>query len=254
MMVRKGAATKAPQQPKPKAQQQPGGRRRRRGRSIEPISRPLNPPAAVGSTLKAGRGRTAGVSDWFDTGMITSYLGGFQRTAGTTDSQVFIVSPAALDRVGTIAKAYALWRPKHWEIVYLPRCSTQTDGSIEMGFLLDYADSVPTNTRTMASSTSFTTSNVWGGGDGSSLLHTSMKSMGNAVTSALPCDEFSNKWYKLSWSTPEESENAHLTDTYVPARFVVRSDFPVVTADQPGHLWLRSRILLKGSVSPSTNL
>lgn len=180
------------------------------------------------------------------------YLGEFSQPT-TASAQVYPCTPKLFPRLAQLARCWAKFRFSRFEPIYLPSCGTSSVGMVELGFLYSYRDSVPTSTASMTSSAGFTTASVWGGRDGASLLNHSRPPVkgSDVVMTALDCSR--SQWYNYTSSDPPEDEASALTDTYIPARLVVRSDVTVATETKPGKLWVRVCVHVRDPIDPSTN-
>nr|QUS52761.1 capsid protein [Mute swan feces associated sobemovirus 1] len=249
----------APPQGKPRRSKQQAGsksRSRRRAQSVERVagsSRSMSAPSAAGysvSRLPAGL-VTAGAG--LDLGEMVFYLGEFVQPITSLTAQVYNVTPSLFPRLAALAKCWAKYRFLRFEPIYLPSCGTSTLGMVEMGFLYSFRDATPTSTTAITSCAGFTTASVWSGGKGSSLLNHSNPPPkdSDVVMTSMDC---SKSWMNYTSASPEASEPSALTDTYIPARLVVRSDIIVEKENRPGKLWVRVRVLVRDPVNPADNV
>nr|WMX25422.1 capsid protein [Cynosurus mottle virus]WMX25432.1 capsid protein [Cynosurus mottle virus] len=230
-------------------------RSRRRARSVErPAgSGSMTAPSAAGYSVKRLPAGLMSVGASHDLGEMVFYLGEFVQPTTTLTAQVYQVTPALFPRLAQLARCWAKYRFLRFEPIYLPSCGTSTTGMVELGFLYSFRDATPTSTEAMTASSGFTTASVWGGKDGASLLSHSSPPPKNSdvVMSAMNCP---NQWYNYTSVTPESSEPPALTDTYIPARFIARSDLVVSSENRPGKLWVRVRIVVRDPVNPVDNV
>lgn len=208
-------------------------------------------PSASGYSISRPLGGVLSSSRLTDLGMCTIHIDQFKRPTTSNTAQVFACTPDLFPRLAHIAKCWAKWRVLRFEVIYLPSCSLSTNGTVEMAFLYSYKDAIPTSTNGMSACSGFTTASVWAGSDGAKLLSSSGPVTGNAVVAKMDCKP---TWYNYTSARPESSEAAALTDTYIPARLVVRSNLLVASEDSPGDIYARVHFQVMDPVNPESNL
>nr|CBA11925.1 coat protein [Rice yellow mottle virus]CBA11942.1 coat protein [Rice yellow mottle virus] len=238
-MARKGKKTNSNQN------QQGKKSRRPRGRSAEP--RLQRAPVAQASRIS---GMVPGPlsSNVWPVGRSVEFLMDFKRSATSGDATIFNCVPFNLPRVWSLARCYSLWKPTRWDVVYLPEVSAATAGSIEMCYLYDYADTIPSDTGKMSRTAGFVTSSVWYGAEGCHLL--TGGSARNAVVASMDCSRVD--WRRVTSSIPSDVD-PNVVNTILPARLAVRSSIKPAVDDAPGKLYAIVSMVLRDPVDPTLN-
>jgi len=172
----------------------------------------------------------------------------FKRSATTGEATTFDCVPFNLPRVWNLARCYSLWKPTRWDIVYLPEVSSTTAGSIEMCFLYDYADTVPSDTGKMSRTAGFVTSSVWYGAEGCHFLKDDIRR--NAVVASMDCSRVG--WCRVTSSIPTGAD-PNVVNSILPARLAVRSSIKPTIDDAPGKLYAIVGMVLRDPVDPTLN-
>nr|CAI56733.1 coat protein [Rice yellow mottle virus] len=229
----------------PNQNQQGKKNRRPRGRSVEP--RLQRAPVAQASRIS---GMVPGPlsSNVWPVNRSVEFLMDFKRSATSVDATIFNCVPFNLPRVWSLARCYSLWKPTRWDVVYLPEVSAATAGSIEMCYLYDYADTVPSDTGKMSRTASFVTSSVWYGAEGCHLL--TGGSARNAVVASMDCSRVD--WKRVTSSIPSDVD-PNVVNTILPARLAVRSSIKSAVDDTPGKLYAIVSMVLRDPVDPTLN-
>nr|CAI56725.1 coat protein [Rice yellow mottle virus] len=227
-------------------QNQQGKKNRRpRGRSVEP--RLQRAPVAQASRIS---GMVPGPlsSNVWPVNRSVEFLMDFKRSATSVDATIFNCVPFNLPRVWSLARCYSLWKPTRWDVVYLPEVSAATAESIEMCYLYDYADTVPSDTGKMSRTAGFVTSSVWYGAEGCHLL--TGGSARNAVVASMDCSRVD--WKRVTSSIPSDVD-PNVVNTILPARLAVRSSIKPAVDDTPGKLYAIVSMVLRDPVDPTLN-
>nr|CAI56724.1 coat protein [Rice yellow mottle virus] len=227
-------------------QNQQGKKNRRpRGRSVEP--RLQRAPVAQASRIS---GMVPGPlsSNVWPVNRSVEFLMDFKRSATSVDATIFNCVPFNLPRVWSLARCYSSWKPTRWDVVYLPEVSAATAGSIEMCYLYDYADTVPSDTGKMSRTAGFVTSSVWYGAEGCHLL--TGGSARNAVVASMDCSRVD--WKRVTSSIPSDVD-PNVVNTILPARLAVRSSIKPAVDDTPGKLYAIVSMVLRDPVDPTLN-
>nr|CAI56737.1 coat protein [Rice yellow mottle virus] len=227
-------------------QNQQGKKNRRpRGRSVEP--RLQRAPVAQASRIS---GMVPGPlsSNVWPVNRSVEFLMDFKRSATSVDATIFNCVQFNLPRVWSLARCYSLWKPTRWDVVYLPEVSAATAGSIEMCYLYDYADTVPSDTGKMSRTAGFVTSSVWYGAEGCHLL--TGGSARNAVVASMDCSRVD--WKRVTSSIPSDVD-PNVVNTILPARLAVRSSIKPAVDDTPGKLYAIVSMVLRDPVDPTLN-
>nr|CBA11929.1 coat protein [Rice yellow mottle virus] len=238
-MARRGKKTNSNQN------QQGKKSRRPRGRSAEP--RLQRAPVAQASRIS---GMVPGPlsSNVWPVNRSVEFLMDFKRSATSADATIFNCVPFNLPRVWSLARCYSLWKPTRWDVVYLPEVSAATAGSIEMCYLYDYADTIPSDTGKMSRTAGFVTSSVWYGAEGCHLL--TGGSARNAVVASMDCSRVD--WKRVTSSIPSKVD-PNVVNTILPARLAVRSSIKPAVDDAPGKLYAIVSMVLRDPVDPTLN-
>nr|CAI56731.1 coat protein [Rice yellow mottle virus] len=238
-MARKGKKTNS------NRNQQGKKNRRPRGRSVEP--RLQRAPVAQASRIS---GMVPGPlsSNVWPVNRSVEFLMDFKRSATSGDATIFNCVPFNLPRVWSLARCYSLWKPTRWDVVYPPEVSAATAGSIEMCYLYDYADTVPSDTGKMSRTAGFVTSSVWYGAEGCHLL--TGGSARNAVVASMDCSRVD--WKRVTSSIPSDVD-PNVVNTILPARLAVRSSVKPAVDDTPGKLYAIVSMVLRDPVDPTLN-
>nr|WKS02860.1 coat protein [Rice yellow mottle virus]WKS02861.1 coat protein [Rice yellow mottle virus] len=176
------------------------------------------------------------------------FLADFKRSSTSADATTYNCVPFNLPRVWSLARCYSMWKPTRWDVVYLPEVSATVAGSIEMCFLYDYADTIPSDTGKMSRTAGFVTSSVWYGAEGCHLL--SGGSARNAVVASMDCSRVG--WKRVTSSIPS-SVDPNVVNTILPARLAVRSSIKPAVDDAPGKLYAIVSMVLRDPVDPTLN-
>nr|WPN08832.1 coat protein [Rice yellow mottle virus] len=238
-MARKGKKTNSNQVRQGKKKS-----RRPRGRSAEPqLQRAL---VAQASRISGTVPGPLSSNSWPVHSV--EFLMDFTRSATSADAITFNCVPFNLPRVWSLARCYSLWKPTRWDVVYLPEVSAATAGSIEMCYLYDYADAIPSDTGKMSRTAGFVTSSVWYGAEGCHLL--SGGSARNAVVASMDCSRVG--WRRVTGSIPSGVDSSFVVNT-LPARLAVRSSIKPAVGDAPGKLYAIVSMVLRDPVDPTLN-
>nr|WPM94928.1 coat protein [Rice yellow mottle virus]WPN08843.1 coat protein [Rice yellow mottle virus]WPN08847.1 coat protein [Rice yellow mottle virus]WPN08848.1 coat protein [Rice yellow mottle virus] len=238
-MARKGKKTNSN-----RAQQGKKKSRRPRGRSAEPQLQ--RAPVAQASRISGTVPGPLSSNSWPVHSV--EFLMDFKRSATSADAVTFNCVPFNLPRVWSLARCYSLWKPTRWDVVYLPEVSAATAGSIEMCYLYDYADAIPSDTGKMSRTAGFVTSSVWYGAEGCHLL--SGGSARNAVVASMDCSRVG--WRRVTGSILS-SVDSNVVNTKLPARLAVRSSIKPAVGDAPGKLYAIVSMVLRDPVDPTLN-
>lgn len=95
----------------------------------------------------------------------------FTVRTDTTPSRI-VVYPTQTSWLANVARGYSRFRYKKLRVVYIPYCSTSTNGNLTMAFGYDFNDQTPPNTDQLTSYYNSTSTALWGGSEGGSLLMT----------------------------------------------------------------------------------
>nr|WPN08833.1 coat protein [Rice yellow mottle virus] len=238
-MARKGKKTNSNQVRQGKKKS-----RRPRGRSAEPQLQ--RAPVAQASRISGTVPGPLSSNTWPVHSV--EFLMDFTRSATSADAITFNCVPFNLPRVWSLARCYSLWKPTRWDVVYLPEVSAATAGSIEMCYLYDYADAIPSDTGKMSRTAGFVTSSVWYGAEGCHLL--SGGSARNAVVASMDCSRVG--WRRVTGSIPSGVDSSFVVNT-LPARLAVRSSIKPAVGDAPGKLYAIVSMVLRDPVDPTLN-
>nr|AKB91476.1 coat protein [Rice yellow mottle virus] len=218
--------------------------RRPRGRSAEP--RLQRAPVAQASRISGTVPGPLSSNTWPVHSV--EFLMDFKRSATSADATTFNCVPFNLPRVWNLARCYSMWKPTRWDVIYLPEVSAATAGSIEMCYLYDYADAVPSDTGKMSRTAGFVTSSVWYGAEGCHLLNGGTAR--NAVVASMDCSRVG--WKRVTSSIPD-SVDPNVVNTILPARLAVRSSIKPTVDDVPGKLYVIVSMALRDPVDPTLN-
>nr|AGU38783.1 coat protein [Rice yellow mottle virus] len=238
-MARKGKKTNSNQ-----GQQGKKKSRRPRGRSAEPQLQ--RAPVAQASRISGMVPGPLSSNTWPLHSV--EFLADFKRSSTSADATTYNCVPFNLPRVWSLARCYSMWKPTRWDVVYLPEVSATVAGSIEMCFLYDYADTIPSDTGKMSRTAGFVTSSVWYGAEGCHLL--SGGSARNAVVASMDCSRVG--WKRVTSSIPS-SVDPNVVNTILPARLAVRSSIKPTVSDAPGKLYAIVSMVLRDPVDPTLN-
>nr|CAC10430.1 coat protein [Rice yellow mottle virus] len=238
-MARKGKKTNSNQ-----GQQGKKKGRRPRGRSAEPQLQ--RAPVAQASRISGTVPGPLSSNTWPLHSV--EFLADFKRSSTSADATTYDCVPFNLPRVWSLARCYSMWKPTRWDVVYLPEVSATVAGSIEMCFLYDYADTIPSDTGKMSRAAGFVTSSVWYGAEGCHLL--SGGSARNAVVASMDCSRVG--WKRVTSSIPS-SVDPNVVNTILPARLAVRSSIKPTVSDTPGKLYVIASMVLRDPVDPTLN-
>nr|ATG23978.1 coat protein [Rice yellow mottle virus] len=238
-MGRKGKKTNSNQ-----GQQGKKKSRRPRGRSAEPQLQ--RAPVAQASRISGMVPGPLSSNTWPLHSV--EFLADFKRSSTSADATTYNCVPFNLPRVWSLARCYSMWKPTRWDVVYLPEVSATVAGSIEMCFLYDYADTIPSDTGKMSRTAGFVTSSVWYGAEGCHLL--SGGSPRNAVVASMDCSRVGGK--RVTSSIPS-SVDPNVVNTILPARQAVRSSIKPAVDDTPGKLYAIVSMVLRDPVDPPLN-
>nr|CBA11943.1 coat protein [Rice yellow mottle virus] len=219
--------------------------RRPRGRSAEP--RLQRAPVAQASRISGTVPGPLSSNVW-PIDRSVEFLMDFKRSATSTEATILNCVPFNLPRVWSLARCYSLWKPTRWDVVYLPEISAAAAGSIEMCYLYDYADTVPSDTGKMSRTAGFVTSSVWYGAEGCHLL--TGGSARNAVVASMDCSRVD--WKRVTSSIPS-GVDPNVVNTILPARLAVRSSIKPAVDDTPGKLYAIVSMVLRDPVDPTLN-
>nr|UUJ35569.1 coat protein [Rice yellow mottle virus] len=218
--------------------------RRPRGRSAEPQLQ--RAPVAQASRISGTVPGPLSSNTWPLHSV--EFLADFKRSSTSADATTYNCVPFNLPRVWSLARCYSMWKPTRWDVVYLPEVSATVAGSIEMCFLYDYADTIPSDTGKMSRTAGFVTSSVWYGAEGCHLL--SGGSARNAVVASMDCSRVG--WRRVTSSIPS-SVDPNVVNTILPARLAVRSSIKPTVDDMPGKLYAIVSMVLRDPVDPTLN-
>nr|WKS02855.1 coat protein [Rice yellow mottle virus] len=218
--------------------------RRPRGRSAEPQLQ--RAPVAQASRISGMVPGPLSSNTWPLHSV--EFLADFKRSSTSADATTYNCVPFNLPRVWSLARCYSMWKPTRWDVVYLPEVSATVAGSIEMCFLYDYADTIPSDTGKMSRTAGFVTSSVWYGAEGCHLL--SGGSARNAVVASMDCSRVG--WKRVTSSIPS-SVDPNVVNTILPARLAVRSSIKPAVDDAPGKLYAIVSMVLRDPVDPTLN-
>nr|WKS02789.1 coat protein [Rice yellow mottle virus] len=218
--------------------------RRPRGRSAEPQLQ--RAPVAQASRISGMVPGPLSSNTW--PLYSVEFLADFKRSSTSADATTYNCVPFNLPRVWSLARCYSMWKPTRWDVVYLPEVSATVAGSIEMCFLYDYADTIPSDTGKMSRTAGFVTSSVWYGAEGCHLL--SGGSARNAVVASMDCSRVG--WKRVTSSIPS-SVDPNVVNTILPARLAVRSSIKPTVDDTPGKLYAIVSMVLRDPVDPTLN-
>nr|CAI59634.1 coat protein [Rice yellow mottle virus] len=238
-MGRKGKKTNSNQ-----GQQGKKKSRRPRGRSAEPQLQ--RAPVAQASRISGMVPGPLSSNTWPLHSV--EFLADFKRSSTSANATTYDCVPFNLPRVWSLARCYSMWKPTRWDVVYLPEVSATVAGSIEMCFLYDYADTIPSDTGKMSRTAGFVTSSVWYGAEGCHLL--SGGSARNAVVASMDCSRVG--WKRVTSSIPS-SVDPNVVNTILPARLAVRSSIKPTVDDMPGKLYAIVSMVLRDPVDPTLN-
>nr|AVV62457.1 capsid protein [Imperata yellow mottle virus]AVV62469.1 capsid protein [Imperata yellow mottle virus]AVV62478.1 capsid protein [Imperata yellow mottle virus] len=226
---------------------------RRQGRSGSSQRQPSNgiTTSAPVATSGIGPSRSLGPLGGAITVEEVEHLGAFTRgTTAAGQTRAYLCMPSSLIRLSNIARCFARWRPLQWSVFYVPEVGTQTNGAIQMAYLYDYGDSLPTTTGQISACSGFLTAAVWCGAAGAQLLSGKAPRSQNLVIAHMDCKR--SEWMRVVDGLTD-TDPAHVVNTYLPARAVVRSSLLPATEDTPGQLYVRYRIMLRDAVAPGLN-
>nr|UHS72187.1 MAG: putative capsid protein [Gammacarmovirus sp.] len=106
---------------------------------------------------------------------------GTSATSGAYADAVIPMIPSAFPWLSGAAVNYSKWQWEYLEVIYIPQCSTTTNGLVGMAFLYDPRDGPITSMSRLSSFSGSVLNPPWAGSEGATSLHTP-KNHPNAIT------------------------------------------------------------------------
>lgn len=179
--------------------------RRRRVAGPSENSMRVSVPAAEGAIVRLNarnpRMNTLGQSTFVT--HTESFFSPATLAAGATSVNNSTMMPTNYPWLSGIAPSFSKWRWISLRFIYIPTCPTSTAGKLVLGTSFDFGDTSATTATQVQQTYHSTTSPVWAGFEGSSLLgQHNIRPTTGAVYLDVDVNRFDEKFYKIMTFTP----------------------------------------------------